>query len=122
MSFVFSWMTAFAFTQCVEMGVYVHAHDAPRPLRERAAIAFACSAITHPLVWFVIPDLVGGAFDALGHHAGWWTVVAFAEVFAVLAEAALLALFGVRRALLWALLANGCSFVLGLFGYLYLDW
>jgi hypothetical protein len=116
-SFALSWLVAFVFTQSVEMGIYVHAHDRERPRRERIAIAFACSAITHPIVWFVIPELARAA--GLG---GWWTAVAVGETFAVLAEAAFLACFGVRRALLWALAANGCSFVMGLFGYLELSW
>lgn len=116
-TFLTSWMTAFAFTQMVEMGVYLHAHERPRPLAERLAIAFACSGITHPLVWFVIPELA----DAAG-IAGYWSMVAVAETFAVLAEALVLACFGVPRAFLWALAANTCSFVLGLFGYLRLHW
>lgn len=118
MSWVLSWLLAFAFTQLVEMGVYVHAHEAPRPMRERLAIAFACSAITHPLVWFAIPELVQLAREG----TGWWTTVWICESFAVLAEAALLACFGVPRALLWALGANGCSFLLGLFAYMRLQW
>ena len=91
-------------------------------MRERLAIAFACSAITHPLVWFVIPDLVGAAFASFGGHSGWWTGVAFAEAFAVLAEGALLWSFRVRWPLAWALLANTCSFTMGLFAYTWLDW
>lgn len=117
MSWVLRWLAAFALTQCVEMGIYAQAHDAPRPLRERVALAFACSAITHPLVWFVLPE----AASALGVH-GYWGQVAVAEAFAVLAEAAFLAAFGVRRALVWALAANAISVVIGLFCYTRLAW
>jgi hypothetical protein len=46
--------------------------------------------------------------------------VAVAEAFAVLTKTLFLAAFAVRTPLRWALLANGVSFTLGLFGYLYL--
>lgn len=116
MDFVLRWLTAFFFTQLVEMGIYVRAFPIERPLRERLAIAFSASAITHPLVWFVIPDVTG----SLG--ISWWPTVGIAETFAVVAEAALLACFGVRAPLLWALAANGTSFLIGLFCYTYLGW
>ena len=122
MSWILRWLAAFVLTQCVEMGIYVQAHDAspeagPRPLRERVAIAFACSAITHPLVWFVVLDVA----SAIGVD-GYWGQVAVAEAFAVLTEAAFLACFGVRRALAWSLAANATSVVVGLFCYTRLGW
>jgi hypothetical protein len=127
MSWTLRWLLAFALTQSVEMGIYAQAHEAPRPLRERLAIAFACSGITHPLVWFVIPELMDmlstGWASGPGWLSNWWTTVAVAEAFAVLAETALLAAFAVRWALAWALLANATSFTVGLFLYTYFpDW
>ncbi len=98
------------------MGIYVRAFPVSRPLRERVAIAFAASAITHPLVWYVIPDVAGSVGIA------WWPTVGIAESFAVLAEAAWLASFGVRRALAWAFVANGTSFLIGLFCYTHFGW
>lgn len=117
MSWILRWLAAFALTQCVEMGIYVQAHGAPRPLRERVAIAFACSAITHPLVWFVLLE----AAQAMGVR-GYWAQVGVAEAFAVAVEGAFLAAFGVRRALAWALVANAISVVVGLFCYTRLGW
>jgi hypothetical protein len=114
--FALRWLTAFAFTQMVEMGIYVNAFPVERPRRERLAIAFCASGITHPLVWYFIPDVAG----SIG--ISWWPTVAIAEAFAVLAEAALLACFGVRMPLLWALLANGTSFLIGLFCYTHFGW
>jgi hypothetical protein len=124
---ILAWFRAFLLTQAVEMGVYVHATGA-RPLRERLAIAFGASAITHPLVWFVIVEGVRLALRELGvelpFETAWWTGVAVAEVFAVLGEAVWLALFGVRalHALGYALLANGASFTFGLFLYQRSGW
>jgi hypothetical protein len=117
LDFVLRWLTAFVFTQIVEMGIYVGAFPVEqRPLRERLAIAFCCSGITHPLVWYVIPD----ATSSIG--ISWWPTVFLAETFAVVTEAALLACFGVRAPLLWALLANGTSFLIGLFCYTHFGW
>ncbi|MFO0686010.1 MAG: hypothetical protein U0234_28375 [Sandaracinus sp.] len=115
MSFVLRWLWAFVFTQLVETGIYVQALPG-RPTRERFAIALGASGITHPIVWFVIPDIG----NALG--LSWWPTVAIAETFAVVVEGLWLAAFGVRRGLAWSLFANGVSFSLGLVGYALLGW
>ncbi|MBX7192216.1 MAG: hypothetical protein K1X94_09170 [Sandaracinaceae bacterium] len=112
------WAIALAFTQMVEAPIYATAIGGARPTRERWAIALAASFITHPLVWFVIPELV----STLAPGASHWSAIAVAETFAVTAEALWLALFGVRYALPLALLANGASFTLGLFAYVFLAW
>ena len=112
MSWSFRWLLAFALTQSVEMGVYAQAHARPRPLRERLAIAFAASGISHPVLWFfIVPVLTDDA------GLRWWTTVAIGEAFAVLSETALLWAFGVRMPIVWALMANATSFLVGLFLY-----
>ncbi len=112
------WLIAFVLTQVVEMGVYANVPGAARPLRERLAIAFGASGITHPIVWFVIAPLYGPL------HLDWWTVVAIAEVFAFVVEGIWLALFGHRVLVAFAasLVANGLSFTIGLFCYEVLGW
>ncbi|MCC6873447.1 MAG: hypothetical protein IT378_03985 [Sandaracinaceae bacterium] len=112
------WLRAFLLTQVIEMGVYVHATPSSRRLRERVAIAFAASAMTHPIVWFVIPPLL------TSRHVGmdWWEMVACAELFAWLAEALWLWAMGARYAIGWALIANGASFLSGLFLYMRGGW
>lgn len=123
-----AWLRAFLLTQAVEMGVYVHATSPARPRRERLAIAFGASAITHPLVWFVIIEATRLGLTELGvelpFQAAWWVGVGAAELFAVLGEALWLTLFGVRArsALGLSLLANGASFTSGLFVYQRLGW
>lgn len=123
MSFLASWLRAFLFTQVVEMGVYTSA-TAPRPLRERLAIAFAASAITHPIVWFVIPDTVRALALTGDVMTDWWIAIAVAETFAFSAEAVWLGLFGVRprEAAARAFLANAFSFTLGLVLYRFGLW
>ena len=91
------WLLAFAFTQAIEIPIYLRA-GAP------LWVAFGASALTHPVVWF--------AFPRLGAPWGW--TVLWAELFAWLAEALWLRCHGVRRALWWSLAANGASLSLGL--------
>ncbi|MCL2723725.1 MAG: hypothetical protein FWD69_04740 [Polyangiaceae bacterium] len=98
-----AWLVAFVFTQLVEVPLYSIG------LRVRVVAAFGASAITHPIVWFVICNPRWGG--------SYWTQVAVAELFAWLAEAAYFALaFGIntRRALGWSLIANAASFSAGL--------
>jgi hypothetical protein len=92
-----AWLVAFAFTQAVEVPLYLRAKASWR-------VAFSASALTHPVVWFVFPLL----------PLGYWPMVGLAELFAVLVEAAWLRAHGVPRALLWSFLANTTSATTGL--------
>ncbi len=95
------WLTAFVFTQLIEIPVY------RRVLRASVWAAFGASAITHPLVWFVFfhPAVPGG----------YWGKVVAAELFAWLAEAAYFRfVFGRGWALVGSLAANAASFGLGM--------
>lgn len=105
------WLAAFAFTQLVECPIYFVA------LRRRTsgrgvglAIAFGASALTHPVVWFVIPPLW---YEMLG-QTSYLGMALLAEAFAVVAEGWYLSRFAVRRPWLWALGANLASVTLGL--------
>lgn len=119
-----AWLAAFFFTQAVEVPIYVVAlrRDAVAPdarpeARSEAdarsllalyVIGFGASALTHPIVWFVIPRLPFGSYVAM---------VACAEAFAVIVEGVYLRALGVvslRRGLLLSLLANAASASLGL--------
>jgi hypothetical protein len=96
-----AWLTAFLFTQLVEIPIYW------RSLRCSLLAAFGASAITHPIVWFVFfhPALPGDYI----------TRVIAAELFAWLAEAAYFRfVFHKRWALVWSAVANASSFGLGL--------
>ncbi len=102
------WIVAFAFTQVVEIPLWVLALERwgtpRRDVSARAAIAFGASALTHPIVWFVFPRIV---------PFGYFAMVAAAETFAVVAEAIYMRAFGLRYAILWSLLINGASAGLG---------
>ncbi len=95
-----AWLAAFAFTQLIEVPLYLAATG------RRWVAAFGASLITHPIVWFVFPR-----YWPRGH---WESMVACAELFAVAIEAAWLASFGVKRPIEWAFAANAASFVTGL--------
>ncbi len=98
------WLKAFLFTQAVEVLIYAWALR-PRRWLARLAIAFGASLITHPIVFLGVD---------WGSQWGYWQAVAIAEVGAVAVEALYMHLWGVRRALLWSLTANGASLALGL--------
>ncbi len=115
-----SWLAAFAFTQAIEVPIYALAQRTIHPSNDgvaspatgasvwawRLALAFGASALTHPIVWFVLPPT--------SQWLGYWGYVALAEAFAVLAEAAYFRALGLRRSLLWSLGANAASAGLGL--------
>lgn len=107
-----AWLWAFLLTELVEVPIYLRAllaRDDPERPFERVLpallVAFGASALTHPIVWFVTPQLITSSYVLM---------VAAAETFAVLAEAAWLRAFGLRRALWWALFANAASVLVGL--------
>lgn len=95
-----AWLVAFAFTQLVEVPIYAVA------LRTRVVTAFGASAITHPIVWFVIFPFVPLPYLGLA---------LLAEAFAVAAEGAYFwVLLRHRRVWLWSLVANAASCGIGL--------
>jgi hypothetical protein len=106
-----AWLSAFLFTQAVEVPLYVswmRREEGPlraRPLWAQALLAWGASAITHPFVWFVFPELP---------HAEHWQMVLPAEIFAVTVEAIYFHALGLRRTLAWSLVANGASLGIGL--------
>lgn len=111
------WLVAFLFTQLIEAPIY----------RRRAGAtwleAFGASAFTHPIVWFVIPDLVYAALDELlfawpglrlSARGGYWIMVVVAETFAVVAEGLYMRLLRRDRPLSTSLIANAASVTTGL--------
>ncbi len=100
MAYFQAWLIAFLFTQMVEVPVY------SRGLGVGLPAAFGASAITHPILWFLI-------FPYLPLPYLW--LIVLGEAFAFLVEAAYFAyLFRRRRALLWSGLANAASFATGM--------
>lgn len=111
------WAFAFAFTQVVEVPIYT------RALRVTPLRAFGASAVTHPVVWFIIPwiwsalyawaarHVAGFSLGWTGQHLGYGVL---AESFAVAVEAAYFSSLGIKRAFLWSLAANAASSLLGL--------
>jgi hypothetical protein len=100
MAYLHAWFVAFVFTQLVEVPIYSVG------LRVGIPAAFGASAITHPLLWFVIvPGLPLSGYARL----------AVAEVIVLLIEAAYFRYaFRRRHALPWSFVANGASLVFGL--------
>jgi hypothetical protein len=100
MAYAQAWLWAFLFTELVEVPIYWFG------LRVSVVAAFGASAITHPLLWFLL-------FPYLPLPYLW--LILIGEAFAVIVEAAYFAvLFRRRRALLWSLAANAASLGAGL--------
>lgn len=104
-----SWLLAFVLTLVLEMpvAVWVGRRLEARPAR-RVGASILGNCVTHPAVWFVFPRLPWP----------WPLVIAVAETWAWLAEAAvyrgLLRDASWRASLLLSLVANGLSFGAGL--------
>lgn len=94
-----AWLIAFAFTQAVEVPIYLRAGAGWRA-------AFLASAITHPFVWFGFSTV-----RKLG--LGYSGTLVLVECFAIGVETAWLSTRGVKRAFYWSLLANLTSMTLG---------
>ena len=117
------WFLAFVITQTVETPLYTWAlgrlgrrprwrvgsaaATGPLPWPARVALGFLASLLTHPVVWFVWPRLI----SPVEHYPQF---VLAAECFAVLTEAALLWLCGLRWALPVSLATNLASVGVGL--------
>jgi hypothetical protein len=120
------WLVAFAFTQIVEVPIYL------RATRGRAVASFGASAITHPIVWFVMPDLWRSMYLAAirfdsrlviaSPFLRYACMVLLAESFAIGVEALYLRALNVRRALVWSLAANAASVTLGLIARAAFGW
>lgn len=111
------WAFALLFTQVIEVPIYM------RGLRVGPLKAFGASALTHPVVWFVIPAVWAALYRfaagadarfALSPAAQFWGYGVLAEGFAVAAEAAYFHALGAKKTLRWALLANAVSALIGL--------
>ncbi len=119
---VIGWVRAFTLTQLLEVPLYTLALGWPRlraPLPQgnpppalslsfRVAIAFLCSLLSHPVVWFGFPRLI----DSYEHYAA---MVVAAETFAVSSEAVVLWAVRLRlhHAFLLSFLVNMTSMSMG---------
>ncbi|MFM2418153.1 MAG: hypothetical protein RL385_2876 [Pseudomonadota bacterium] len=100
LDFLLRWIFAFLFTQAVEVPIY------KRMLGVTVLRAFGASAITHPLLWFVVFPQLSGSYTEK---------VVVSELLVWLSESLYFAAgAGTVRALKIAFLANGLSLALGL--------
>lgn len=105
--FLSGWGRAFALTLAVEVPLVIALTKGTAPLPQRVALAVIANLASHPLVWFVFPEL------GLDYHA--WLVLA--EAWAVLVETFVymtqVPALGLRRAALISLAANATSVAAG---------
>ena len=107
------WLAAFLFTELVESPLYFLAlRRSEGGTIYKIVAALGPSALTHPVVWFVAPPLVG-AWCPYQADVCFWIALIASEAFAILVEWVYLAALGVRRAWMWTLVANVASAGLG---------
>jgi hypothetical protein len=100
MAYAAAWFWAFLFTELVEVPIYGFG------LRVSVPAAFGASAITHPLLWFLLFPYLPLPYAGL---------LVAGEAFAVTVEALYFSvLFHRPRALRWSLAANAASLAAGL--------
>jgi hypothetical protein len=101
------WAIAFALSLVLEAPIYWAMLRLP--WRRRWGVAIGVTALTHPYVWFVLPELLQASL-------GYWGYVAVAEVLVVGVEAWVCWGAGEtpKRSLLAAFVANAFSFSCGL--------
>lgn len=104
-----AWLQAFAATAIIEIPIVVALTRGTEPSApRRAALAFFAQLVTHPLVWFVFPAIVGlrgGTATMLSELWAWGVEAAFYA----------LTLRGISptRAVAVSALANGASVLVG---------
>ena len=108
MTYLKEWALAFALTQIIEVPIVVAlTRAAELPAWKRAATAFVATLATHPIVWFVVPELGLGESARVSASEGW----AFG------AECVIYRLFlaplGWRASAAASALANAASFGIG---------
>lgn len=91
------WLAGFAFTQAVEVPLYLRLTGSWR-------LSLGAAALTHPVGWFLFPLL------PLPH----WAMLSCAEAFAVVVQGAWLRWHGVDRSYFLSALVSGASFTVGL--------
>jgi hypothetical protein len=105
------WWQAFLLTQWVEIPVYLYAGRL-LPGANRILLAVGASSVTHPIVWFAFP----------WQEWPYLPTAMAAECFAIVTEALLCYLAGIKRPILWSLLANGSSVAIGVALRWFIDW
>ena len=107
-----TWIMAFTLTQVIEItvGMLFWKDEKVSSIRKIATL-FGASLITHPMVWFVFPEIR----DEGGYSYGEYLLMA--ESYAYGVEALYYYAFRIKRPILLSVLANSCSFLTGVFLY-----
>jgi hypothetical protein len=70
LTYLSEWAVAFALTELVEVPIVV-GMARTAPLATRVAAAFFATLATHPIVWFVLPELGLGEYARLFGSEAW---------------------------------------------------
>ena len=105
------WFNAFLVTQVVESPIYLYA-GRRLPAGRRWLLAVGASTLTHPIVWFAFP----------WSTASYGSTIVAAECFALLTEAGMVCLAGIKFPLRWSFVANAASVLMGISLRWLVDW
>ena len=107
-----TWIMAFTLTQVIEITVgMLFWRDKEVSSLRKISILFGASLITHPMVWFVFPQIRDEGGFSYGEY------LLMAESYAYGVEALYYYAFRVQRPILLSVIANTCSFLTGVMLY-----
>jgi hypothetical protein len=112
-TYLLEWLRAFGLTEAIEIPIVLALTRSSPPVGgmpawRRAAIAFFASLATHPIVWFVIPELALADTTRIALSEAWATGAELAFYWVALPT------LGVKRAAIVSVAANAASFGAGL--------
>lgn len=109
-----TWIMAFSLTQVLEItvGMLVWRDKEVSPFR-KIRIVFCASLLTHPMVWFIFPQIRDEGGFSYGQY------ILMAESYAYGVEALYYYALRVQRPIVLSVLTNSCSFLTGMLLYEY---
>lgn len=107
-----TWIMAFTLTQVIEITVgMLFWKDKEVSSARKICILFGASLITHPMVWFIFPQIRDEGGFSYGEYL--W----MAESYAYGVEALYYYAFRIKRPIVLSVITNSCSFLTGVFLY-----
>ena len=107
-----TWIMAFSLTQVIEVTVgLLFWTDTKVSMLRKISILFGASLITHPMVWFIFPQIRDEGGFSYGEY------LLMVESYAYGVEALYYYAFRIHRPILLSVITNSCSFLTGVFLY-----
>lgn len=109
-----TWIMAFTLTQVIEITAgLLFWKDREVSVFRKIGILFGASLITHPMVWFIFPQIREEGGYSYGEY------LLMAESYAYSVEALYYYAFRIKHPIWLSVIANSCSFLTGVILYEY---